>query len=183
QEPRGDWSGAETSYTRSLQVSEDLAERFGGPQELRDLSISLDNVGRVQAARGDWTGAETSYTRSLQVREHLAERVGGPQELRDLSISVANVGRVQEARGDWTGAETSYRRALDVAERLVDEVVGGSSPEEFRQLRSRLEGIAARLAELKVDDARARALALARRIDVDTPLKNGASSGEVPVDP
>ncbi|MFV0457192.1 MAG: tetratricopeptide repeat protein, partial [Actinomycetales bacterium] len=120
----GDVAAAEGHAERLLQIHEDLAERVGGPQELRDLSISLNNVGRVQEARGDWTGAETSHTRSLQIHEDLAERVGGPQELRDLSISLNNVGRVQETRGDWAGAETSYTRSLQVSEDLAERVGG-----------------------------------------------------------
>ncbi|MCL2780192.1 MAG: hypothetical protein FWD74_01640, partial [Actinomycetia bacterium] len=56
---------------RSLQLREQLVERIGGPQELRDLSVSLDNLGRVQEAGGDWGAAESRYARSLQLLERL----------------------------------------------------------------------------------------------------------------
>ena len=55
---------------------------------LRDLSISLDNVGRVAQAQGDWAQAETVYRESLAIARQLAERLGGiPEAREDVAIS------------------------------------------------------------------------------------------------
>ncbi|PIE27002.1 MAG: hypothetical protein CSA58_06505 [Micrococcales bacterium] len=50
-----------------------LVDQIGGPQELRDLSISLNNVGRARAAQGDWPAAETAYRAALELLDRLAE--------------------------------------------------------------------------------------------------------------
>lgn len=61
----GDLATAETAAQRELNVRRDLADRIGTPETLRDLSISLDNVGAVAQARGDWDRATTVYDESL----------------------------------------------------------------------------------------------------------------------
>ena len=43
------------------------------PESLRDLSLSLNNVGRVAEARGDWSQAEALYREGLGIRRTLAE--------------------------------------------------------------------------------------------------------------
>ncbi|MFN8099673.1 MAG: hypothetical protein U0Q21_15450 [Dermatophilaceae bacterium] len=61
----GDLDAAEAAADRDLSVRRDLADRIGTPETLRDLSISLDNVGAVAQARGDWDRATTVYDESL----------------------------------------------------------------------------------------------------------------------
>ncbi|WP_173804900.1 tetratricopeptide repeat protein, partial [Sphaerotilus uruguayifluvii] len=92
---------------------------------LRDVSISLDNVGQVAQAQGDWTGAESAYRESLGIRRELVKRLGGtPEALRDVSISLDNVGQVAQAQGDWTGAESAYRESLGIRRELVERLGG-----------------------------------------------------------
>lgn len=43
----GDHARAAEAYGESLEVRRDLAERLKTPESLRDLSVSLDNVGRA----------------------------------------------------------------------------------------------------------------------------------------
>ncbi len=68
------------------------------PSALRDLSVSLDNVGQVARAQGDWSQAEAVYRESLDLSRHLVERLGGtPEALEDMASSLLNVAGVPPA--------------------------------------------------------------------------------------
>ena len=99
-----------------------LARARGGHatgEAQRDLSVSLNNVGRVAVAQGEWPAAETAYRESLTLRRALAERLATPEAQRDLSVSLDNVGRVAVAQGEWPAAETAYRESLTLARALA----------------------------------------------------------------
>ncbi len=87
---------------------------------MRDLSISLDNVGQTERDLGNLEAARTAYRESLELRRHLREALGDtPQALRDLSISLNNVGRTERDLGNLEAARTAYRESLDIARRLA----------------------------------------------------------------
>ncbi len=123
-EARGEWDVAEAAYRESMEVRRGLAlglaRGLGTPQARRDLSVALDNVGRVAEARGEWDVAEAAYRESLEVRRGVEESSGTPQARRDLSVSLNNAGRVAEARGEWDVAEAAYRESLEVRRELED---------------------------------------------------------------
>ncbi|MBL8392455.1 MAG: tetratricopeptide repeat protein [Candidatus Accumulibacter sp.] len=122
----------------------------------RDLSISLDNLGRVAQAQGDWTQAEAVYRESLALRRQLVERLGGtPESLRDLSISLDNLGRVAQAQGDWTQAEAVYRESLALSRQLVERL--GGTPESLRDLSVSLNNLG-RVAQAQGDWTQAEAV-------------------------
>ena len=83
-------------YRESLALRRQLVERLGGtPEALRDLSVSLDNMGDVARAQGDGTQAEAVYRESLALRRKLVERLGGtPEALEDLAISLLDLAAV-----------------------------------------------------------------------------------------
>jgi tetratricopeptide (TPR) repeat protein len=85
-------------YGESLALARQLVERLGGtPESLRDLSVSLDNLGGVAQAQGDWTQAASVYGESLALRRQLVERLGGtPESLDDLAVSLLNVARLPD---------------------------------------------------------------------------------------
>ncbi|MGB6162491.1 MAG: hypothetical protein WBF75_07975, partial [Pseudonocardiaceae bacterium] len=56
------------------------------PDAQRDLSISLDQLGRVTHDLGDSAAAATHYQQALDIRRRLAEQLGTPQAQRDLSL-------------------------------------------------------------------------------------------------
>ena len=79
---------------------------------VRDLSIALNNVGRVAEAQGDWQEARGTYRESLDLMRWQRERLGDtPETVRDLSVSLNNVGRVALAQGDWEKAGAAYRES------------------------------------------------------------------------
>ena len=100
-----------------------LVESLGTPEARRDLSVSLDNVGRVAEVRGEWDAAEAAYQESLGLARGLVESLGTPETRRDLSISLDNVGQVAEVRGDWDAAEEAYRESLEIR-RELDDLMG-----------------------------------------------------------
>jgi hypothetical protein len=64
----------------------------GTPEALRDLSVSLDNVGLVARAQGDWAQAEAVYRESLDLSRQLVERLGGtPEALDDLALVLRTI--------------------------------------------------------------------------------------------
>jgi len=72
-EARGDASGAEEVFARSLAIREELAARVGTPQASRDLSVALNNVGRVREARGDASGAREALHRAALLLNGLVD--------------------------------------------------------------------------------------------------------------
>ena len=104
-------------------LARSLVESLGTPEARRDLSVSLNNVGRVTEVRGEWDAAEAAYQESLGLARGLEESLGTPETRRDLSISLDNVGQVAEARGDWDAAEEAYRESLEIR-RELDDLMG-----------------------------------------------------------
>ena len=74
-------------------------EQFGeSPQSLRDVSVSLNNVGDVELEEGDRAAALDKYQRSLQLAEQIVKQFGAsPESLEDWALSLYRVGRILEA--------------------------------------------------------------------------------------
>jgi tetratricopeptide (TPR) repeat protein len=122
---RGQVQSSRDCYERSLGLRRRLADLVRIPEALRNLSVSLNTVGRVRAVAGDRAGAEAAYTESSELARRLVSQVGTPESVRDLSISLNNEGRAREASRDWAGAEAAYTESLELRRQLVDQV--GSS--------------------------------------------------------
>ncbi len=54
------------------------------PGTLRDLSVSLDNVGKTDQALGDWQRARDAFTERLEIARHLAAVLPEHQDYKDL---------------------------------------------------------------------------------------------------
>jgi tetratricopeptide (TPR) repeat protein len=89
------------------------------PDRLRDVSVSLINVGRILECRGDLSGALARYEESLVIAHRLLADEETPDRLRDVSVSLINVGRILECRGDISGALARYEESLVIAHRLL----------------------------------------------------------------
>ena len=129
---------AELAARERERLARSVEESLGTPQARRDLSVALDNVGRVAEMRGEWGAAEAAYRESLEVRWGLEELLGTPQARRDLSVALDNVGRVAEARGEWDVAEAAYRESLELA-RGLEESLG--TPQARRDLSVALDNV------------------------------------------
>ncbi|MBK7677047.1 MAG: tetratricopeptide repeat protein [Candidatus Accumulibacter sp.] len=84
----------------------------GGSSE-RDLSVSLNNLGRVAQAQDDWTQAEAVFRESLALRRQVVERLGGtPESLDDLAVLLVNVSATPP------GDSAARAEAVDIYRRL-----------------------------------------------------------------
>ena len=115
----GAYDAAAAAATESLGVRRGLVDVLGTPESRRDLSVSLDNVGRVAEARGDWGAAGRAYEESLDLARDLADSLGTPESLRDLVISLSNLAGVVEQLGDTERAE-SLRAERDRIAKILD---------------------------------------------------------------
>ncbi|HEY5870828.1 MAG TPA: tetratricopeptide repeat protein, partial [Candidatus Tectomicrobia bacterium] len=124
-----------------LKISREMRVQEGDtPETVRDLSIALDNVGRVAVALGQWAEAETTCRESLALRRQQRERLGDtPETVRDLSIALNNVGRVVRALGQWAEAETAYRESLALRRQQRERL--GDTPETVRDLSIALDNV------------------------------------------
>jgi len=101
---RGDLSGAETWYRKSLEIHESLGNRPWMAQTYHQLGV-------VSQDRGDLSVAETWYRKSLEIEESLGNRPG-------MATTYQQLGIVSQSRGDLSGAETWYRKSLEISESL-----------------------------------------------------------------
>ena len=91
---------AEPAARELERLARGLEESLGTPQSRRDLSVSLDDMGRVAEARGEWDAAEDAYRESLEIRQELDDLLGTPQAQRDVSTSQENLRRLRQKRAD-----------------------------------------------------------------------------------
>ena len=89
------------------------------PQVLRDLSVSLNNLGDVERQSGRLEAARAAYNESLELRRQLQTTLGGsPQVLRDLSVSLNKLGDVEQQSSRLEAAKVVYAEALELAHRF-----------------------------------------------------------------
>ncbi len=90
------------------------------PESLRDLSVSLNNVGNTSVQLGDLDKGRDSFEQSLEISRKIVERVGEtPESLRDLSVSLDNVGNTSVKLGDLDKGRDSFEQSLEICERSV----------------------------------------------------------------
>jgi tetratricopeptide (TPR) repeat protein len=118
---RGDLGAARAVAYQTLDMSRDRLPSVGDtPQALRDLSISLSNVGRVEGDLGNLGAARIAYHECLKLAHRLREaRVAAPQALRDLSIALDSVGETERDLGNLETARNAYRESLELSRRLA----------------------------------------------------------------
>ena len=143
----GAYDAAAAAAEMSLGVHRSLVDSIGTLESQWDLSVSLDNVGRVAEARSDWGAAGRAYEESLEIRRSLVDSLGMLESRRDLSVSLDNVGRAAWACGDWGAAGRAYEESLQVARGLADVL---DTPESWRDLSVSLNNVG-RVAEARGD--------------------------------
>ena len=85
---------------------------------LRDLSVSLNNVGRAENDAGHGQEALAAYRESLEIRRQLRQALGEtPQVLDDLAVSLERLAAAQAT--DVGGRKAAIAEAIALRERLV----------------------------------------------------------------
>ncbi len=122
------------------------------PEALRDLSLSLGQLGDVTRDLGDPATATTHYQAALDIDRRLADQLNTPQAQRDLSVSLTKLGDVTHDLGDPATATTHYQAALDIRRRLADQL---GTARALRDLRAGLTDLVKTEEELGNADAAA----------------------------
>jgi tetratricopeptide (TPR) repeat protein len=135
----GAYRAAERIAKAALAVRRRLAEELGTPESRRDVSVSLNNVARIEQARGALDAALAKYGESLGTRRRLSEELGTPESRRDVSVSLINVARIEQVRGDLDASMTKYAESLEIARRLAEEL---GTPESRRVVSISLDKVA-----------------------------------------
>ena len=132
---------ARTVAMQVLELSRQLSVATGNaPESLRDLSMSLNNIGDVESAAGRGEQALAAYRESLELFLQLRQTLGdSPQVLRDLSISLIKVGEAESAVGRGEQALAAHRESLEIARQLRQAL--GDSPQVLRDLSVSLEKV------------------------------------------
>ena len=111
------------------------------PQLLRDLSVSLNDLGDAEAQAGRGDAALGAYRESLDMCRQLRQSLGDrPQVMRDLSVSLHRVGDVEARAGRGDQALGAYRESLDICRELRQSL--GDSPQVLDDLAVSLERLA-----------------------------------------
>ncbi|MFH1465009.1 MAG: hypothetical protein ABIO70_11550 [Pseudomonadota bacterium] len=98
------------------------------PDVLRDLSVSLERLGDVQAAGQRHEQAERSFQESLELSRQLRATLGDrPDVLRELAVSLERLGGLH-AKTDTPGARALLEEAVALGERLARECPQLSPP-------------------------------------------------------
>lgn len=119
---QGDAAGALKSYTRGLEIAEDLARREGrnNLELVHDLSVSHERIGDLLDKRGDLVAAQHHFRESLALTKALVKQQ--PENRMwawDLSTSYERLADILHAQGRRAEALRTYRLGLAIAERLV----------------------------------------------------------------
>ena len=115
-----------------LDLARQKASKEASQTTLRDLSVSLDNVGDTARRMGNLGEAEAAYGESLKIRRDLVERYGAtPESLRDLSVSLNKVGDTAGRMGNLGEAEAAYCENTAVLRRLTHAF---PDTDEYREL-------------------------------------------------
>ncbi|MCW5203194.1 tetratricopeptide repeat protein [Desulfobulbus sp. US4] len=117
----GEYEQAAVIAAEMMSISRRIIERVGEtPESLRDLSVSLDNVGGTSGRLGDFEAAQKAYQESLSIRRRIIERVGEtPESLRDLSVSLYKAGQISTELGKKEEARKNFQEGLHIAEALA----------------------------------------------------------------
>ena len=134
----GALSAALVLFTDVLSYARRACEQLETPERLRDLSVSLDNVGNILRSRGDTSGALERYEASLVIRRQLLADEETPDRLRDVSVSLNKVGKVLRFRGDTTGALARYEESLLIRRQLLEDE---ATPERLRDVSISLNNV------------------------------------------
>lgn len=107
------------THQRLLRVERQRVVDQPTPESLRDLSLSLDQVGNLQVALGQLAAGEAVFTESLEISRRLLQLRGEiPEALRDLTLTLVFLGNLHLRRGQADLAEPLFREARPLAARL-----------------------------------------------------------------
>ena len=127
---------------------ERLAEELGTPQSRRDVSVSLERLGDIEAQRGELDRAWERFAEALEIGRRLAEELGTPESRRDVSASLEHLGGIEAQRGELDRAWERFAETLEISRRLAEELGTPQSRRDVSASLVHLGGIEAQRGEL-----------------------------------
>ena len=138
----GDWRLAQHIASVVVDLSRKISadtKQPNQPEALRDLSVSLNNVGQVARDLGQLEEAKSAYSESLKIRRDLRAALGdSPQALRDLSVSLMHNAVVERALGNAPQSAL----ILTEAQAIISAAIA-MSPQDVSliRLREQIQGL------------------------------------------
>jgi len=118
----GAYDAAAAAATESLGVRREFADVLDTPESRWDLSVSLNNAGRVAEARRDWNYAARVYEEALEIVQELTKTLKGPEVRRGLAGLWSEIGWIALMRQDFIEAEWDFSESLNVWLDLDEEL-------------------------------------------------------------
>ena len=106
-------------------------EEVGTPESLRDVTVSLERLGGIEAQRGELDRAYGRFAEALEISRRLAEELDAPESRRDVSFSLGWLGDIEAQRGELDRAYGRFAEALEIRERLAEAL---GTPESLRDV-------------------------------------------------
>lgn len=100
--------------SRAVALAQGLSES-GEPEDLTELSLSLDAVGRSELSAGDFIAARRAFAESLTISRALMKADPGDiDHAIGASYTMADLGDVACAAGDFAECRTHYLRGIEL---------------------------------------------------------------------
>ena len=117
---RGDFSGAENAYRKSVDLFESLPKGARSADDLRSHSYALKRLGAVRLRASDYDESERYYRQALVLDDEVILLDDRPQTRYDVTFTLSDLALVQSRRGRWDDAVAMWQRALAIRQAAVD---------------------------------------------------------------
>ncbi len=136
EEANDDLYNARILYSESLGIRRKLAEQLNTPESLRDVSASLNSIGRIEKAVGNFDKARKLFSESLEIRRKLAEQLNTPQSLLSVFISLDLIGSIEQTEGNIENTRIFYTKSLERCKKIAEQL---KTPESLSDVSISLE--------------------------------------------
>jgi len=117
---RGNAEWARWMHQRQHSVLEELVDAH--PENTgwkRDLSVSWNGIGDIEAKRGNLDQARNAYEKALAIMLELTEKdLINTAWLQDLGVSLYRIGDIEKAKGNLLQAQDAYEKYLAIMLKL-----------------------------------------------------------------
>ena len=118
-----------------------LQKNPNNSQFKRDLTLSYDNIAKIQLRLGKTEEALALYQQALEIRKKLIELDGNNSQFkRDLTVSYNKVADIQLRLGKTEEALALYQQSLEIAKKLIE--LDGNNSQFKRDLTVSYDNIA-----------------------------------------
>lgn len=118
-------------FQKDLELSERIATERGTLDDLKNLSVSYNNVARIYDKMGYRDQALQLYLKSMELYEKITAERDGLDDLWNLSACYNNVAEIYRSQKNFEETLQLYLKSMELLERIVAE---RGTPDEIRKL-------------------------------------------------